>query len=84
MNYAQEIAMTSQDKVPYMRSFDEESLQDANTNTVPFQEKPFNYSYSFQRKRRYGNVYVFCWFRGQPLITLGPHWWLFLGAWLVL
>jgi len=76
--------MTSQNKGSYVRSYDEESFQDTNTNIVPFQHQTPNYYPSFERRRRYGNVYVFCWFRGQPLITLGPHWWLFLFAWLAL
>jgi len=72
--------MTSQNKVPYVQSYDEESLQ--TTNTVPFQQEMPNYYPTQKRKRRYGNVYVFFWFKGQPLITLGPHWWLFILAWI--
>ena len=81
MNYSQEIALTSQHKNTYSRSHDEESL--ISTNRSSSHSKAHVYA-SPIKKRRYGNAWVFLWRNGQPLITIGPHWWLFLLAFIVL
>ena len=71
MNYSQEIALTTQQRSAYIMQDDESTDHRSPTKMKYYTEPP---------KDKYGNTWVYCWRNGVPLITLGPHWWLFILA----